>query len=299
MARIKMKTADLTIEEAFADFIASKKAKGVADKTLQTYHYHFAAVAKHLDIYSDIGDLDKKKLDGMIAGMRDSGMAATSINSYTRTLKSFLSWCNEEGLTATNIKLYRCEEAVKNTYTDAELKKLLKKPPKGCTFPDYRNWVIVNLLLNSGCRAATIRNIKIADVDLAAANIAVRHSKNKRMQYIPLCGVMIGILRDYMKLDLGEWLFPNENGKQLTESGLQQAIQRYNLSRGVQKTSIHLFRHSYAERYLKNGGNAFTLQKLLNHSTLSMTRHYCRIYDADLAKDYDKFSPLATLKAGV
>lgn len=50
------------------------------------------------------------------------------------------------------------------------------------------------------------------------------------------------------------------------------------------------------QTYLMNGGNAFNLQKLLGHSTLDMTKHYCRIYDAEIAKDYDKFSPLATLK---
>jgi len=37
------------------------------------------------------------------------------------------------------------------------------------------------------------------------------------------------------------------------------------------------------------------LQKLLGHSTLKMTRHYCAIYDADIAQDFDRFSPLAQM----
>lgn len=69
--------------------------------------------------------------------------------------------------------------------------------------------------------------------------------------------------------------------------------------RGVQKTSIHLFRHTFARKYLVDcGGDAFMLQKLLGHSTLAMTKHYCAIYDADLTKNYDNFSPLAQMKAG-
>ena len=51
----------------------------------------------------------------------------------------------------------------------------------------YRNWVIINLLLNNGCRAATIRNIKIKDLDLENRVIYLRHTKNKRSQVIPLC----------------------------------------------------------------------------------------------------------------
>ena len=88
-------------------------------------------------------------------------------------------------------------------------------------------------------------------------------------------------------------------GSQLTENGLRQSIARYNARRGVQKTSIHLFRHTFARKYLIDcGGDAFTLQKLLGHSTLAMTKHYCAIYDADLTKNYDNFSPLAQMKAG-
>ena len=170
---------------------------------------------------------------------------------------------------------------------------------RSCTFAEYRNWVIVNLLVNSGCRAATLRNMHVADVNLTGGTIIYRHTKNKNVQIVPLCSEMISILREYLRVRDGaqqDYLFPNDSGEMMTENGLRCAIKRYNLSRGVEKTSIHLFRHTFAERYLMNGGNAFNLQKLLGHSMLDMTKHYCRIYDAEIAKDYDKFSPLATLK---
>ena len=44
------------------------------------------------------------------------------------------------------------------------------------------------------------------------------------------------------------------------------------------------------------GGDAFTLQRLMGHSTLNMTKHYCSIYDADIAKNYDRVSPLAQIQ---
>ena len=95
-----------------------------------------------------------------------------------------------------------------------------------------------------------------------------------------------------------DYLFPNESGAQLTENGLRCSIARYNKRRGVSKTSIHLFRHTFARKYLVDcGGNAFTLQRLLGHSTLDMTKHYCAIFDADLARNYDNFSPLMQIKS--
>lgn len=301
MAKIKL-VVSATIEETFSDFIISKKTKGLAEKTLQSYQSQFQAVARHMDVKMDIAMLQKADLDAMIISMRDAHLSPNSINSYTRTLKSFFSWCNEQGITRLNIPLYKAEETVKETYSDAELAALLKKPDiRKATFAEYRDWVIINFLLNCGSRAATVRAIQIRDVDLDGGMVFYRHTKNRKAQVIPLCSAMVAILREYLRHRGGEaadYLFCTETGSQLTENGLRQSIARYNTRRGVQKTSIHLFRHTFARKYLIDcGGDAFTLQKLLGHSTLAMTKHYCAIFDADLTKNYDNFSPLAQMKS--
>ncbi|MBQ6708492.1 MAG: tyrosine-type recombinase/integrase [Clostridia bacterium] len=292
-----------TISDTFNDFIVARKAKGLADKTLTSYQSHFKAIARHLDITQNIEDLSKSETDKMIASMRDSGLSANSINSYTRLLKAFLSWCNEEDITQYNIKIYRGEETIKETYTDRELAILLKKPKvRECSFGEYRDWVIINFLLNSGCRAATIRAIQIRDLDLDCGTVHYRHTKNRKPQVIPLCSEMIKILREYLRFRRGadtDPLFCTEYGLPLTENALRKSIVRYNTRRGISKTSIHLFRHTFARKYLIDcGGDAFTLQKLLGHSTLQMTKHYCTIFDADITKNYDNFSPLAQIKQG-
>ena len=301
MAKIKL-VVSATIEETFSDFIISRKTKGLAEKTLQSYQSQFQAVARHMDVKMDIAMLQKADLDAMIISMRDASLSPNSINSYTRTLKSFFSWCNEQGITRLNIPLYKAEETVKETYSDAELAALLKKLDiRKATFAEYRDWVIINFLLNCGSRAATVRAIQIRDVDLDGGMVFYRHTKNRKAQVIPLCSAMVAILREYLRHRGGEaadYLFCTETGSQLTENGLRQSIARYNTRRGVQKTIIHLFRHTFARKYLIDcGGDAFTLQKLLEHSTLAMTKHYCAIFDADLTKNYDNFSPLAQLKS--
>lgn len=301
MAKIQMQTR-LTVAEIFEDYLLSRKANGLSEKTLTTYAQHFSAIRKHLAVDVPIEELSKSKLEMMVAAMRDADLSATSIQSYTRTLRAFFSWCREEGVAMLHLPLYRAEETVKETYTDAELRRLLQKPnTRKCRFPEYRNWVTVNLLLNNGCRAATVRNIQNRDVDLLSRVIYLRHTKNKRAQVIPLCDELCSILREYMRVrggDAEEYLFPNEDGSQLTENGLRCSIASYNRRRGVQKTSIHLFRHTFAKKYLVDcGGNAFTLQRLLGHSTLDMTKHYCAIFDADIARNYDRFSPLAQMKS--
>ena len=300
MKKIKMKIGN-TVAETFEDFIISRKAKGLSEKTLVTYNQHLRAIKRHLDIDVSIEDLTKANLENMVSSMRVAELSANSISSYVRTMKTFLSWCNDEEITNINIKRYKSEETIKETYTDKELEILLKKPNmRKCGFAEYRTWVIINLLLNNGCRAATVRNIQNKDVDLESSIIYLRHTKSKKSQVIPLCTELCGILKEYMRIRGGaadDYLFSNESGEQLKEYGLRSSIARYNNRRGIQKTSIHLFRHTFARKYLVDcGGNAFTLQRLLGHSTLDMTKHYCAIFDADIAKNYDKFSPLSQMK---
>lgn len=300
MARITMRNVQKSpVEQYFSLFLSSAAARGVKDKTLQTYKQHFHSISKRMDVTVPMDCLNSSDLDNMILKMREEGLSDCSINSYTRTLKVFFSWCNEEGHSNLNIKLYKAAETVKEVYTDDELLVLLKKPEANCNFCEYRNWVIINFLLNSGCRAATVRNIQNQDVDLARKQIVLRHTKNGKVQVIPLCSSMVAILRDYMVVRGGggsDYLFCNEFGGLLTENALRLAIVRYNTARGVQRTSIHAFRHTFARKYLVDcGGDAFSLQRLMGHSTLKMTRHYCNLFNDDIIESHEQRSPLTHL----
>jgi len=297
--KIEYKRVNLTIEEAFPRFVISQTAKGVSDKTLQTYKGHFRALSRHLDMSISFDDLTRDDLDNMLVSLRSSGVAPNTISSYIRVFRTFLRWCRMEELTTLDVPCIQNKETVKDTYTDAELAILLRRPDRNCDFCEYRSWVMVNFFLNSGCRAGTIRNIQNRDVDLSNRQAVYRHVKTGRLQATPLCSQLVKILSDYMAVRGGapeDYLFCNEYGEMLTHNALRLAIRRYNHRRGVTKTSLHMFRHTFARKYLMDcHGDAFTLQKLLGHSTLAMTKHYCAIYDSDLAEHYDDHSPLAQM----
>ena len=288
-----------TFKDVYDDFVKAKTAQGVTEYTIRNYHCHFKSIEKYIDVNMPFRELTKSKIDEMVIAMRQSDLAHNSIATYVRNLKTFLNWCNAEGLSNLKINGIKEKETVKETYTDEELELLLEKPSKSCSFTEYRNWVIVNFFVNSGCRAASVRNIQIRDLDLKRKQVVLRHNKNGKINTIPLCSLMISILTDYLRVREGaeeDYLFCSQYGEMLTENALRLAIVKYNNSRGVSKTSIHLFRHTFARKYLVDcGGNAFTLQHLLGHSTLDMTKHYCTIFDADISKSYDTFSPLANL----
>ena len=291
--------SEKSVAEVFEDFVISQTAQGLSPITITNYHQHFHCISKHFDITQPTGGLNKSQLESMVVSMRRSGLAHNSISSYCRVLRTFLGWCGREGMTVPPMPHIKDKETVKESYTDEELEAILKRPKKDCSFCDFRNWVIVNFLMNCGCRASTVRNIQNRDVDLDTRQIIFRHNKNGKIQTVPLCSVMVSILREYMTVRRGkadDYLFCDQYGGMLSMNALRLAIARHNQSRGVEKTSTHLYRHTFARKYLVDcGGDAFMLQKLLGHSTLKMTKHYCTIYDADIAKNFDNFSPLAQM----
>lgn len=287
------------LAEVFEDFVISKTAQGVSEVTIATYHQHLRSISNFLDIQKPMDTLTRRDLEAMVVSMRASGLAHNSISSYCRVLRTFLNWCSRNGMTAPELPNIKDKETIKEAYTDEELMALLKRPEKNCSFCDYRNWVIVNFLMNCGCRSSSVRNIQNQDVNLDARQVILRHNKNGKIQSVPLCSQMVSILRDYMPIRGGkpdDYLFCDQYGGMLSMNGMRLAMARHNKSRGVEKTSAHLYRHTFARKYLVDcGGDAFMLQRLLGHSTLKMTKHYCAIYDADIAKDFDRFSPLAQM----
>jgi len=286
----------------FMRWIDAKKAEGVTNATIDSYKSYFIMISVRLDVSVPIDRLTEASIKNMILKAQDGGLSSATIRGMTATLKSFLHWCRDERLSDLDVKLYKADEAVKETYTDEELVKLLKKPDvKKCGFVEYRCWVIINLLLNSGMRSGTLREILIKDVDMDNSLIYFRHNKNRKQNISPMSSTMRTIMAEYLQYRSGnqeDYLFCSETGEQLTKSSLAHSIRRYNTKRGVQLASLHAFRHTFAKKFILDcHGDAFTLQRLLGHSTLDTTKKYMHIYDADLINNYDAMSPLEKLSS--
>jgi integrase/recombinase XerD len=225
--RIVKETCALSLNDLFPRFVASQSAKGVSEKTVKTYQGHFHCIGLHLDTLKPIEELTKEDLENLIIAFRKKGLSPNSISSYSRVLRTMLNWCREMGYTNLQMPPMKDKETLKETYSDEELKRLLQKPDRNCDFCEYRNWAIVSFLLNSGCRASTLRNIQNRDIDLSTKQVRYRHTKTGKVQVIPLCSVMASILRDYMDVRKGEgadYLFCNEYGEMLTENALREAV---------------------------------------------------------------------------
>lgn len=289
-----------SIQKAFEQFQKQNEVKNLSPDTIKFY----SAKAKNFfsfleDTEECIDTLTEEDIEDYILYFKEKGTVSdTTINTNLRMVRAFLYWCmDRQYMQRFPVRMIRADDSVKEPYTTEELERLLTSPDKStCSFAEYRNWVIVNFLLGTGCRASTLVNLRVEDVDLSACTVLFRHMKARNQITVPLTRRLGRLLEEYLNYRHetipSDPLFVSEYGTALSRSTLENAIWNYNHTRGVEKTSIHLFRHTYAKLYIQAGGDPFRLQKLLGHSDLAMTRKYVALYADDLKANYDALNPL-------
>lgn len=287
-----------SISECLELFIKHCQSKNLSQRTIKTYHFECTDFIEWYGKDKGIAEVTSETVGEYILHIQQGDISQTYVATKLRQLRAFLYFCMErEYLNKFTVQIPKADEVIKEPYTQKELEKLIKKPTSS-SWVEWRCWAMVNYFLATGNRLSTVLNIKIQDVDFRNNMILLTVMKNRKQQYIPMSSGLKEVLELYLQLwehTDSDYLFPEYEGKQLSVGGAQCAIRKYNLNRGVTKTSIHLFRHTYAKYYIIAGGEATYLQRLLGHSTLTMTNHYINLYSTDLQKNYDKFNPLDNL----
>lgn len=297
-------TQKLQPEKALDSFLKNCKSRNLSQAT---YNYYKAKVGRFLDWYpsEDMNDIQPEHIDSYILYLRSEyDVNSRSINTHLRAVKTFLNYLFKRSyidhkITITLLKTDDNDESMKHPYTNKELKAILKKPDvKSCSFAEYRTWAAINWLLATGCRLRSLVNVKIEDVDFDMGMLYLRKTKNRRSQALPISRELEKNIKEYLTYRGGEpddYLFCTEFGEKMTKHGMRTAIRRYNRKRGVDKTSVHLFRHTFAKIAVMNGIDPLRLQKILGHSTLDMTRKYVNLYADDLKEGFDQYNPLDNL----
>jgi len=290
------------IMEAFDEFIQFKEARNLAPKTIKNYEQSFEYFCNYHEITQEttMEEIKEGLFFKWMNSMKLDGVRHTSINHYLRDTRAFFYWCMEKDyLDSFKIPLVEGQEETPKMFSDEELEVLLERPKDKDNFPTWRTWAVVNWVLATGCRASTICEVRIEDIDFTRSEIILAHTKNKKAQIIPLSPSLTTILKEYTRrFEIEEWLFPNIGAEKLTTNALAHSFSHYCKSRGVSRTNIHGLRHNFAKIYIKNGGSHLKLQKLLGHQNGEMTRHYVKLFTEDLKDDFETYSPLDTIKKG-
>jgi len=293
-----VKERNQTLNQAFERFIMYQKAMNRSDATISSYRSCYKAFAEFYGEDKPCSEITEKTVIDYLIYLKEgkSHLSSKSVESYTRGLRAIIYYFAKNNYVERfQITLPKAEKPIKEAYTDGEIQRLIAKPSmkESCSFSQLRDWTMICFLLATGVRLSSLISIKIEDLDFESLEIILRKTKNRKQQRIPISPGVEELLREYLQYRQGgaeDYLFCNAYGKQLTKDSAKNLVCNYNRSRGVEKTSIHLFRHTFAKKYILNGGDSHTLKSLLGHSSLAMVDEYVAIYGGDLKRSYDKYN---------
>jgi len=288
----------ITIEQGFNQFQNFNVAKNLSPYTIEYYERCFRFFGKFYNTTKPCNSITKNTIFEYMAYLKaNHNINDITLNTYLRGIRAIFYYFMEQGfMKPFPISAVKTVKKIKETYNDYELSILLEKPLiKSATFAEFRNWVLINYLLGTGNRISTVCNVKIGDIDFSSEVIHLCKTKNRREQIIPLSSSLAKVLKEYLHYRKGkndDYLFCNVSGEKFTENAIRIAVRNYNQKRGVMKTSVHLFRHTFAKKWILNGGDVFRLQKILGHSSMEIVREYVNMFSDDLKRDFDTFNPL-------
>ena len=178
------------------DFLDDKKYSGTAEATLNGYRYDITRFLKFLsDEQLAVNEAGFKRY---VIHLTDSGMTANSVNHYIRSVKVFLYWCMEQDEIAPfKIKMVKAQETIKDVYTQEELCALIQPPKREDSFVVWRSWAIINFILGTAAREATVCEMQMQDISFDDRTITFRHLKNKHVQLLPMSEALASCLKKY------------------------------------------------------------------------------------------------------
>lgn len=300
----------LTVTQAMDGYLLAAHARRLSVHTIRAYQAAFDKFLAFLNTDPPIDEVNPKQVEAFLASQ--TTVSKKSLLNYHIGLSALWTWCVEEELVKEHVlqKVRRPKPEQKDVqpYTQKEVKDMLEalshtkvysrpgKTASNHSLPDAeRNRAIIYLLIDTGIRADELCNLKIHLVDLKNRRITVmgKGSKQRMVPFSNRTGQMLWRYLTTRKNDsAADYLFVTKEGRSLDRGQLLKIMTRIGCRAGIIGMNVHRFRHTFAINYLRNGGDTYTLQMMLGHSSMDMVRRYLALAQADLDKQHQLASPV-------
>ena len=176
--------------------------------------------------------------------------------------------------------------------------RTLIEAAEGTTLLGIRDRAILEFMYATGIRSEELRTITLADYDMVERQVFVR-GKGQRERIVPVGGWVQPYVTEYLtnsrpkllRKQTSELLFVSRNGRKLNRNSLWYLVNRYAEKAGMERITVHMFRHACATHLLRNGADIRIVQELLGHRSLASTQIYTRVDIHFLKAAHTKFHP--------
>lgn len=291
----------MTIQQALTEFQIEQQIRGNTPKTIQYYSLSVGLYARFAGFDTSLQEITLNSLRAYYLHLLERNISSTTIQTYIRALRSFLTWCYQQEYILVNLsekfRLPKAQRKAIDVLTDSEVRRLLL-----CFNLRYlvhlRNYCMCSLMLDSGLRLHEVVTLTIEHTHLPEGYIIVDGKGNKQ-RVVPLGMNTRKFLFRYLSRRPGcaatDRVFLMSNLEPVTDGTLRQMFRKLKQRSGIPRLRAHLLRHTFATRYLENGGDMYALQQILGHTSLEMVKKYVHSTTRKLVPKFPDFSPLDNL----
>jgi len=302
----------MNLKFAFQEFISDREYKELSARSInnyeQTFKQFFAYCVEQEIVNTD--DVTASIIKNFLITCQRNGNNAGSINFKLRNLKAIFSFFLEQEIIKENpakkvpfVKNNPTIQVFKDEHIDQMLKYYRRLRMREHDFHAVRDSTIINVLISTGLRLGELCSMKWSKVDLVNQEMVI-FGKARTDVTIEIADSLKSDLDQYkltcmqqFKKNLPEYVFVNLQGKRLTENAVKCIFKRLSkvMSFKDVRLSAHSFRHYYCSKMVQNM-NAFEVQDLMRHKSVSTTQRYVHLFRNDLKEKNNKFNPLNQFK---
>ena len=288
---------------------------GYATRTVENYLPQMQRVIDWLGD-PDAADVTIWDLEGFLTELRETGVSEATRQAYWRSIRSYFKWASmRKGLGIprpdTELQMPSVPDPEIQPYTEQEIKALLKacertamsketgrKPSRFKRPTADRDRLIILMLLDTGVRVSELCRIRFKDVDLEERSIVIRPfetGKKSRSRTVYVGSKTMSLLWKMSAAndDPDNYIFTSsQRNKPLDRYAVKNLLDRLGKKAGVPDCGAHRFRHTFAVQYLRNGGDIYTLKRLIGHNSFHMVQRYLQLSEVDSKRAHRKASPV-------
>lgn len=300
-------------------FLEVKKLERRSPKTIKTYgqtlgkfvewyvNNEYAKVSTEVirDYVRFMSQEKERWSDHPTSPTQGVGVSPRSINNIIRVLRIFFNFLVAEKLLADNpASTVKYQEEARDTFeifSDDDILNLLATPNRR-TYTGMRDYTMMLILIDCGCRIGELTNIKVGDINFATRQIVISAeiAKTNETRVVPISQKTVKELRDlvnYVGGNKEDYVFLTQFGERYFADTFAKMLKKYGKKAGITgvRVSPHTFRNYMAVKFLKTNGDPFTLMRILGHKDFAMTNRYIKYSNVDLSEQFDKSSPVMNL----
>lgn len=299
----------MLLEDTLKEYRYHCMARGFTKKTLINKGQELGAMQKYLKEKRSITEIESITIHDIKAFIRYKQiekLQTSTIITGMKVLSAFFNWCvKEEYLTESpmnGVEYPKAQVKMLEGYSTDEVVKMIE----AFSFKDYlecRNKAIIALFADTGIRSGELRGITTNSVKETTILV---DGKGNKQRFVFISPSLKKILIRYERMRekyfsdrivKSDTYFLTYQGDSLSHMAVWNVIKEVGKRTGIENVHPHKFRHFFSVSFIKNGGDVYTLSRLLGHSDVGTTQKYLRsMTNSELEMQAIFSSPLMNLK---